>query len=492
MERRGDQTELTDEADETDGVFDAAADRERQKRKDLLRALARSVARPIKKELRHSRVEGRYIRPEEIDKEVAKLERAKREAAEKKKGFFGRLFSRKKPPAPEPEKEEKRPDAPPPTPQERAEKKKRATMIQRLRGISVSYDAEPRDDARRQTDAAMKSERHFETIPEEKAARRHSFSFAAAAQKLAGRSAAPQSAPEPASAPPPFVPEYAGMYAPAPQSFAPAPVQFAPWPPQNFAGQFQYPVQTQPAPQPITPVPAAAQPLPQFAPVAGMPDGTIATALSAAVGFVYWDEDGRQVDRIITVRRLIAKDGDILIDAYCPDINAPRMIPFSKGVKLYSLRTMAACDDPRDFLLHRIAGLPDDRRFDDDGFAAVLSVVRYELAALAFAARADFDQSDVSKRLMLEYVSHRCPTIDFDEREMLDYISMLVPDEQSFFEAIEVVTGQPREIVYPFVRTFLKMLLSDGVLHENESELLAELLYLLEIRGMDLNRLGLE
>lgn len=487
MERRAEQTERTGEADETDGVFDAAADRERQKRKDLLRALARSVTRPIKKELRHSRVDGRYIRPEEIDKEVARLERAKREAAEKKKGFFGRLFSRAKPSVPEPEKEEKRPDTPPPTPQERAEKKKRATMIQRLRGISVTYDEE-RDDARRQTEDALKSERRFETIPEEKAARRHSFSFAAAAQKLAEHNAAPQPAPEPA--PTPFVPEYAGMYAPAPQSFTPVPAQFAPWPPQDFAGQFQYPVQTQPAPQSFTPTPAA-QPLPQFAPVAGMPDGTIATALSAAVGFVYWDEDGRQVDRIITVRRLIAKDGDILIDAYCPDINAPRMIPFSKGVKLYSLRTMATCDDPRDFLLHRIAGLPDDRRFDD-GFAAVLSVVRYELAALAFAARADFDQSEASQRLMLEYVSHRCPTIDFDEREMLDYILMLVPDEQSFFESIEIVTGQPREIVYPFVRTFLKMLLSDGVLHENESELLAELLYLLEIRGMDLNRLGLE
>ncbi len=482
MERRAEQTERTGEADETDGVFDAAADRERQKRKDLLRALARSVTRPIKKELRHSRVDGRYIRPEEIDKEVARLERAKREAAEKKKGFFGRLFSRAKPSVPEPEKEEKRPDTPPPTPQERAEKKKRATMIQRLRGISVTYDEE-RDDDRRQTEDALKSERRFETIPEEKAARRHSFSFAAAAQKLAEHNAAPQPAPEPA--PTPFVPEYAGMSAPAPQPFMPVPAPM-PWPLQDFAGQFQYPVQT----QSFTSAPAA-QPLPQFAPVAGMPDGTIATALSAAVGFVYWDEDGRQVDRIITVRRLIAKDGDILIDAYCHDINAPRMIPFSKGVKLYSLRTMTARDDPRDFLLHRIAGLPDDRRFDD-GFAAVLSVVRYELAALAFAARADFDQSEVSQRLMLEYVSHRCPTIDFDEREMLDYISMLVPDEQSFFEAIEIVTGQPREIVYPFVRTFLKMLLSDGVLHENESELLAELLYLLEIRGMDLNRLGLE
>lgn len=477
MERRETQTDRTDRDDETDGVFDAADDRERRKKKDLLRALARSVTRPIKKELRHSRVEGRYIRPEEIDKEVARLERAKREAAEKKKGFFGRLFSRGNPSVSDSGagKDEKRPDAL--TPQERAEKKKRATMIQRLRGIAVARGEEPEDDLRLKAEADPKRERHFESIPEEKTVRRRSFSFAAAAQKLAENNTPPA-----ARDSAPFVPEYAGMAAPAPQPFMS-------WPPQDFAGQIQPPVQIPSAPV----APAAVQPSPQFAPVVGMPDGTIATALSVAVGFVYWDdESGRPVDRIITVRRLIAKDGDILIDAYCHDLAAPRMIPFSKGVKLYSLQTMAACDNPRDFLLRRIAGLPADRRFEDGGFAAVLSVVRYDLAALAFAARADFDQSDVSKRLMLEYVSRRCPTIDFDEREMLDYISMLVPDEQSFFEAIEVVTGQPREIVFPFVGTFLKMLLSDGVLHENESELLAELLYLLELRGMDLNRLGLE
>ena len=35
-----------------------------QKETDLARAQARSVFRPIKKELRHSQIEGRYIRPE--------------------------------------------------------------------------------------------------------------------------------------------------------------------------------------------------------------------------------------------------------------------------------------------------------------------------------------------------------------------------------------------------------------------------------------------
>ena len=92
---------------------------------------------------------------------------------------------------------------------------------------------------------------------------------------------------------------------------------------------------------------------------------------------------------------------------------------------------------------------------------------------------------------MLSYISQRCPTIDFDENKMLDYIAMLVPDEQSFSEALGIVIKQPQDIVLSFARTFLQMMLSDGVLHENERELLAELLYLLQTEGIELSRLGL-
>ena len=42
-----------------------------------------------------------------------------------------------------------------------------------------------------------------------------------------------------------------------------------------------------------------------------------------------------------------------------------------------------------------------------------------------------------------------------------------------------------------FFRTFLQMMLSDGILHENERELLAELLFLLQAEGIELNRIGL-
>ena len=75
--------------------YDSEMDLEQQKQTDLVRAQARSVSRPIKKEQRHSKVDGRYIPPEEIKKEIEKLEKAKKEATDRKKNFFSRFFNKK-------------------------------------------------------------------------------------------------------------------------------------------------------------------------------------------------------------------------------------------------------------------------------------------------------------------------------------------------------------------------------------------------------------
>ncbi len=465
---------IDDDFDGTDGSADSAAEREERKRLDLRRARAREVARPIKKETRHSRVDGRYIRPDEIDKEVEKLKRAKRA----QKGFFARLFSKD-----EPEREEggKTPEKPTPdkTGLSLAERRKKAERIRKLRGISDAARRERRRtaDPRQSEEDRRRSkvEERFSAIPEERNAAAGQvsagFSFAESVRRLAERTEDVASRPA--------APSDAGFPIETP-SFAP---QIDPRYYAQFADVFRTNADR------IPEYAADARFAPETPPP---PDGVIASALSVAVGFAYRDDDDGFVDRIITVRRLIRRRGDILIDAFCHDIAAPRLIPFSRGVKLYDLRTMTAVDDPRGFLLRVVAGVSGKKDGNDAGFIAALSVVRYDLAALAFAARADFGKSDEENRIMLAYVMQRCPTIDFDESEMLRYIAMLVPDEQSYFEAIETVVGQPRNVVSLFAHTFLQMVLSDGVLHENERELLAELLCLLRARGMDLNRLGLE
>lgn len=222
-----------------------------------------------------------------------------------------------------------------------------------------------------------------------------------------------------------------------------------------------------------------------------LPEGMLSTALSVAVGIIYYDETGGLVDRLITVRRIFGRKGDILIDAFCHDIEAPRMIFLSKAVRLYDIKTLLPYAYPAQFLLQDIGGYAPDESFRDNGFIAAMTLVRYDLAALAYLAKADADKSDLENKLIFEYVKKRCRTVSFDEEQMMRYISRLFPDEQSFYEAVEVIVKYPHEDLQLFVETFLQLVLSDSVIHDNERELLAELLYLSRLQGAELNILGL-
>ncbi|MBO4520287.1 MAG: TerB family tellurite resistance protein [Alphaproteobacteria bacterium] len=439
-----DKSELAEE-DPTPDLLAQEMLLEQQKKTDLQRAMARSVIRPLKKELRHSQMEGRYIRPKEIKKEIEKLEQAKRQAEEKKKGFFGRFFGKKK-------KEETAEKEPENTTSKTAglsdaEKKKKVEHIRQLRGIALAKKIREQKEAEArylEVNGLSETKQEYGFIPEETEIPVEHITrtpFVESVQRLSD-----ESNPD--------------------------------W--QDNPPQEELVDETTMARLQFMPVPTDG------------PDGIIATALSVAVGFIYFEEDGQKVDRIITIRKLFFRQGDILIDAFCHDIAAPRLIAFSSGIKMYNLQSMKAYENPREFLLCRIAGLNETNNLGDSSFAAVLSVVRYELAALVFVAKSDFNRTDEENDLILAYISQRCPTIDFDENEMLDYIAMLVPDEQSFSEALGIVVKQPQDVVLSFVRTFLQMMLSDGVLHENERELLAELLYLLQTEGIELDRIGLK
>ena len=477
--------------------FEADSEMERQKIIDLERAQARSVSRPIKKDGRFAKIEGRYIRPEELEKEVEKLNFAKQEAAKKRRGFFARLFDKDETQAEDvSDKEENLKIKKAPKKEISDKLKNKVAKIQKLRGIS---DADQIHTDIGQNEASLTgndlfwAKRFFskasesETDPSQKLK-----SFDRLIEKTSetlqsvysrsGRASRPDQ-----SASGIMQETYAQSgRASRPDQSASGIMQ------ETYAQSGQdIPENTEKQFSDLSRDLEAAKTL--FAPVqTGEKEGLIASALSVAVGFIYFEETGDIVDRIITIRRLFSKGGDILIDAFCHDISMPRVIAFSKGIRLYNLRTMSAYENPRDFLLYQLAGISGTKQKDSSGFADALSVVRYDLAALAFAAGSDFNKSHQENDLLLAYVTQRCPTICFDEKEMLNYITMLVPDEQSFFEAIEIIVKQPQEIVYLFVHTFLQLLLSDGVLHQNERELLAELLYLLKIEGIDLGRLGLE
>lgn len=214
--------------------------------------------------------------------------------------------------------------------------------------------------------------------------------------------------------------------------------------------------------------------------------------ISVPVGIVYWDEFNGLADRIISVRRVFTVGSDILTDAFCHDLQAPRIIAFSRTVRWYDIFSLKPYENPQNLLLNGMRDALPDGRSPSLSLLEVLSKVRYELSGLAFVGGAGSARGDYENTVILNYVRERCSDIPFDTEEILNYISLLSADEQSFYESVDVMVKQPQDVLRSFVETFLRLITADGVLHDNEREILAELLYILKSEGIEPDILGLK
>lgn len=219
---------------------------------------------------------------------------------------------------------------------------------------------------------------------------------------------------------------------------------------------------------------------------------TVAADISVPVGIVYWDEFNGLADRIISVRRVFTVGSDILTDAFCHDLQAPRIIAFSRTVRWYDIFSLKPYENPQNLLLNGMRDALPDGRIPSLSLLEVLSKVRYELSGLAFVGGVGSARGDYENTVILNYVRERCSDIPFDTEEILNYISLLSADEQSFYESVDVMVKQPQDVLRSFVETFLRLITADGVLHDNEREILAELLYILKSEGIEPDILGLK
>lgn len=222
-----------------------------------------------------------------------------------------------------------------------------------------------------------------------------------------------------------------------------------------------------------------------------LPDETVFSDKQIVVGVIYWDEYNGLADRIVTVHALYRRSGDLYADAFCHDLGEDRIIALPRVVRLYDAFSMKPYSDAAGFLRFAAKEWTDEDIKPRAALAPVLSVVRYELSVLVFIARIADDDIRNEYEPILNYIRTRCADIPFDTDEILNYISSLYPDEQSFYEAADVAAGQPCDVVTLFAETFLRLMMSDGMIHDAERELLAELLYILRSEGIELNILGL-
>ena len=384
---------------------DEAADGEDQKRVDLARARHRTLKRPGKKEKRFSEIDGRYIPPPELQKEIDKLVEAKAQAAQKKKGLL-KLFKRGAPPLSADEEKK-----------EKAEKKRQTRQIRELRGMQKRTD-----DGGREADTALPPEEGNPQngfAPEPKRS-----SFLKTVSLLNSESAKPDA--------------YKSLIALPPQK--------------------------------------------------KLPDGVLVDEIAYPAGVIYWDAHDLLADRVAVIHRVLRRDAELLLSVYAPDTEKNGVIPANRIVRLYDLASMRKIEDAYGFVIRDIR---DAVPLKSESLIEVLAFARYDLLLLAAVAG---DKKKLEKRkekLFLDYVRARCGAIAFDGTELLDYIKDLEPDDGMFQEALDVLTGFPREIATVLVRTFLQLMLAGGIVRPKQRELYAELLYALRCAGMDLNIMGL-
>lgn len=205
------------------------------------------------------------------------------------------------------------------------------------------------------------------------------------------------------------------------------------------------------------------------------------------IGLIFDDARGFLTDCVFVVRRVRCLFSGVFIKG-AQIGGEEEEIALSSVVGAYDLKTMKPFDDLWGFLTR---GISAAEPMPDGDLPLILASVRYDLLALAFVSGRAFDDGSVERKIWTDYISERCGLIDFDETQILDYIRTLSPDEQGFFDAIDVVVRQPRRVVESFVRAFVRLVLADGVVRPAERRALAEVLLAAREQGFAPKMFGL-
>lgn len=400
---------------DSEKTTDESAESEEQKRLDLGRAQRHDLKRPGKKEKRFSEIDGRYIPPPELQKEIDKLAEAKAQAlqAQQKKGLRG-LFVRTDAAKTAEEQEEKK-----------RELKAAGRQIKELRGVkSRSKIRKEKKSKSEEQSAGEAFTAEPEALPERREQQTKRKSFSDTVRLLNAESAKPDA---------------------------------------------YKPIRTAPAQKKL-------------------PDGVLVDGLSYPMGVIYYDAHDLPADRVIVVKRVLRRSGELLLDAHAPDTGGDGFIPLTRVCKLYDLRTMTEIRNPYAFVTD---GIKNEKGIGDETLIDILARARYDLVLLG-AVAGDLDSSDATKRnVVCDYISARCGFIAFDGGELLDYIKALGSDDAAFQDALDVLVCFPRDVVSNLVRAFLQLVLGGGIVRPKQRELTAELFYALRLAGIELNIMGL-
>lgn len=228
----------------------------------------------------------------------------------------------------------------------------------------------------------------------------------------------------------------------------------------------------------------------------------LASGISVLAEVDYTSLSGNAQHRDIVIRRVMKSGQDIFIDAFCLGIKAPRLIKMASIQKIKDKKSGQEFTNPADFFENvlgvdvneKAAGAP---RFDLNSIQTPLQAssaskgelktaiarTRNEITALMFIAGVDGNRDHVEFEQIAQYVHRRCPDLVFKDEDLYQYLNMLYPDQESFYQSMERILGNEGWVVKLFLEHMIHLISSDGKIDEKERIFLAEVMTILKNEG---------
>ena len=214
----------------------------------------------------------------------------------------------------------------------------------------------------------------------------------------------------------------------------------------------------------------------------------LANGISVRLRVAYTSMSGNFKDRDVVLRRVIKGRTGTFLDVFCLDIQEPRLIKVQSLSTIYDLNTNRAYSNPVEYLKKELGielSLKDDAPLSEEmeELKSAITLTRQELTAFVFMSAVDGDRDTSEYKEILNYVHARCPHLNFRDDLMINYLNRLYPDEESFYQACEVILNKEGWILSLFLETMIRLILADGRVDEKEKAFLESLFAILGMEG---------
>lgn len=218
--------------------------------------------------------------------------------------------------------------------------------------------------------------------------------------------------------------------------------------------------------------------------------GVLVGGISAGIGIKYSLKRGLIEQHNFVLKRVLKNKEDIYLNVFSDEVPARRLLNISSIIEIKDKVNKIIYRNPYRYLEKSLGIELQNAPENYSQFSHAINRTRPGVTALAYLADADGDRAPEEKAIIVDYVRKKCPDLKYDDQEVMDYLARLVPDEESFYEAMVLMLAKENLEIKFFMETVIRLILADGYTHPNEKEFLNELVSIFQSEGIELTAGG--